>query len=168
MSAAADAELRWFFNEAEIAIDQPSNFRALLVGASPASLAAMERRAEAIHSARKIRDGLEGLRAADALLLCGLYTERTWSRAVARALPRGLAGAALGSMRVRAAHIQALAHDKTAARDVAAFIEEVVASGRTEVVAAWRDELELACASARRAYERARTRGPSVVPPEDP
>src|SRR5208283_3321379 len=57
-SAAADEELTWFFNKAEIAIDQPSNFQALLSGAAPTSLEQVERRAEAMHAARKIQERL--------------------------------------------------------------------------------------------------------------
>ena len=102
-SAAADAELTWFFNEAEIAMDQPSNFCALLAGASPMSFEHVERRAEAVHAARKIQESLERLRPTDALLLAGLYTERVWSSSVTRALPAGLAGAARVSMTVGAA-----------------------------------------------------------------
>jgi hypothetical protein len=165
-SAAADAELTWFFNEAETAIDLPSNFQGLLSGASPTSLEQVERRAEAMHAARKIQGWLQRLRFADARLLSGLYTERSWSSAVTLALPAGLAGAAQASVRVLAAYIHALACGETQAKDVVDFIEEVVRSGRTELVAAWREELEVACAVALRAYDRVRRDGPSVVPEE--
>jgi hypothetical protein len=168
-SAAADAELTWFFNEAEIAIDQPSNFHALVAGASRTSLEQLERRAEAMHAARKIHDRLRRLRSADVLLLSGLYTDRPWSSGVTRALPGGLAGAAQASLGVRVAYIRARARAETRAENLAGFIEEVVRSGRTELVTAWREELELACAVALRAYARVRRDGPSVVvPKEDP
>jgi hypothetical protein len=166
-SAAADAELTWFFNEAETAIDQPSNFQGLIGGAPPTSLEEVERRAEAMHAARKIHDRLQRLGAADVRLLSGLYTERPWSHAVTRALPGGLAGAAWASIPVRIAYVHALARAQTRAKNVADFIEEVVRSGRTEPVAAWREQLELACAVALRAYERVRRGGPSVVPEGD-
>ena len=51
---AADEELRWFFNEAESACEEPSNFVALLAGVTPEGRAqAVEARAEAIHAAGK-------------------------------------------------------------------------------------------------------------------
>jgi hypothetical protein len=137
-SEAAQAELTWFFNEAESAIDLPSNFVGLLTGASASSLQEVERRAEAMHSARKIYDRLERLRTADALLLAGLYTERPWSDAVLQALPAGLAGAAERSPLVCTAYRRAIARGETPAKSVAAWIEEVVREGPAQVVATWR------------------------------
>jgi hypothetical protein len=166
-SEAADAELTWFFNEAETAIDQPSNFQGLLAGASPTSLEEVERRAEAMHAARKIYDRLQRLRSTDRLLLSGLYTERACSDAMTEALPGGLAGAAQASVAVRVAYVRALARAETRAKGVVAFVEDVVRKARRNLVAEWRAELELACAVAVRAYERARGDGPSVVPEED-
>ena len=81
-SETADAELRWFFNEAEAACEQPSNFCRLLGGISPTSLSAVEARAEAMHAAGKIRKWLEGVSTADALMLEGVYRERVWPKAV--------------------------------------------------------------------------------------
>jgi hypothetical protein len=158
---------KWFFNEAEIAIDQPSNFQGLLGGCSPTSLEQVERRAEAMHAARKIKERLERLRSTDALLLAGLYTERPWSRAVTRALPGGLAGAARVSVPVGAAYAHALTHATTGAKDVDAFVEEIVCKGSAELIASWREQLKVACAIAMREYERVRRDGPSVVPEED-
>ena len=143
-SEAAQAELTWFFNEAESAIDLPSNFLGLLTGGSTSSLQEVEQRAEAMHSARKIDDRLKLLRTADALLLADLYTERPWSDAVLEALPDGLAGAAEGSPLVRTAYLRALAHGETRVRSVTTWIEEVVRTGPARVVAAWRAELEIA------------------------
>jgi hypothetical protein len=163
-SEAAEAELGWFFNEAETAIDQPSNYQAAIAGVSPTSNEAVERRAEAIHAARRIHDRLRRLRSTDALLLGGLYTEWTWSDAVIHALPGGLAGAARTSISVRATYVHALARAQTRAKNVADFIEEVVREGRLQP--ALRDEVEVACALAVGAYERVRGAGPSVVPVE--
>jgi hypothetical protein len=70
-SDAANAELTWWFNEAESAIDQRSNFLGLLTGASLTCVEAVEQRAEAMHAARKIHDRLQRLRAADTRLLSG-------------------------------------------------------------------------------------------------
>lgn len=128
-SAAADAELTWFFNEAEIAIEQPSNFQGLIAGASVTSLPEVERRAEAMHAARKIEERLKRLLPTDALLLAGLYTELPWSRAVTRALPGGLAGAARVWVPVLAAYVRTLTRGQTHAKDIAEFVEETVRAG---------------------------------------
>ena len=166
-SEAAEAELTWFFNEAETAIEQPSNFQGLIAGCSPTSLEEVERRAEAIHAARKIHDRLKRLRSTDLLLLRGIYSEREWSEAVEEALPHGLAGAAEASAGVRVEHLRALARVQTRAKNVAAFVEEIVRKGRRDLLAEWRAEVELACALAVAAYERVRGDGPSVVPDDE-
>jgi hypothetical protein len=75
-SEAADAELSWFFNEAEMAIDVPSNYCMLLAGRSATSLEEQERRIEALHAAGKIHVRLMALRASDVLVLSALYTEQ--------------------------------------------------------------------------------------------
>jgi hypothetical protein len=165
--AAADAELTWFFNEAEIAIDMPSNFLGLLTGVLPTSLEAVERRAEAMHSARKIYDWLQRIPSTDMRILAGFYTERPWSNVVNRALPGGLAGAAAASVEVRVEYARALGRAQTRAKNVVEFIEEVVRKGRLDLVAAWRDEVVVACATAVTAYERVRGDRPSVVPEDD-
>jgi hypothetical protein len=166
-SKAADAELRWFFNEAESAIDMPSNFLGVVAGVSAACIEAVEQRQEAMHAARKVHDWLKRLRESDARLLSGLYTERGGSGAVTKALPGGLAGAAEASVRVRIEYVRAFANAETRARSVVEFVEEVVREGRSALIAQWRDELEVACAIAIRAYERVRGSGPSVVPAEE-
>jgi hypothetical protein len=163
-SEAADAELTWFFNHAEIDIDLPSTFEGIVRGISPTSLEAVERRLEAMHSARKIHDRLTRLRPPDSLLLSGLYIERVWPAAVLEALPGGLAGAAEASVRVRVEYVRAVGYARTRARSVAEFLEEVVREGRADLLAEWRAELEIACAIAINAYERVRGDGPSVVP----
>ena len=66
-SDAAEQELRWFFNEAEIAVDLPSNFCARVAGMSNGSLEAMEQRAEALHAAGKIKARLQAIAATDAM-----------------------------------------------------------------------------------------------------
>jgi hypothetical protein len=165
-SEAAEAELTWFFNEAENAMDERSNYRTRLAGCGIDTLEEVERRADARHAAGKINDRLVRLRSTDAQLLSGLYTARAWSDAVEAALPRGLAGAASALPRVRLDHVRALARGQTHAKDVRAFIEEVVRKRRRKLVAEWRAELELACASAVTAYERVRGDGPSILPEE--
>jgi len=166
-SAAAEAELRWFFNEAESEIDVPSNICAHLWGVSPTSADAVERRLEAQHAAGKINGWLKSLHTTQALLLAGVYIERPWSEAVTKALPFGLAGAAEAYPTARVEWLREVARGQTRARSVADWIEEVVRKGRTDLVNAWRTELELACALAVRAYDRARGNRPCVVPQDD-
>lgn len=75
-SEAAEAELTWFFNEAESAIDVPSNYVLLLEGRSATSLEEVERRIEALHAAGKIYARLHAMKASDVLVLSALYIER--------------------------------------------------------------------------------------------
>jgi hypothetical protein len=166
-SAEAEAELRWFFNEAEAEIDTPSNFCALLAGASPTSAEAVERRMEAQHAAGKINGWLQRLQVNQALLLAGLYTERPWSEEVTKALPFGLGGAAEAYPTVRVEWLRAGARGQTRARTVADWIEDVVHKGRRDLVDAWRAELELASAMAVHAYDCARGNRPCVVPQDE-
>jgi hypothetical protein len=165
-SAAAEAELRWFFNEAEAEIDQPSNYCSLLAGVRRTTEDEVERRIEAQHAAGKINGWLKRLHTTEALLLAGLYTERPWSDEVTTALPFGLAGAAEAHATVRVEWLRAVARGQTRARNVAAWIEDVVHKGRRDLVDAWRAELELSCALAVRAYDRARGNRACVVPSE--
>ncbi len=164
-SAAAEAELRWFFNEAEGELEMPSNyFCGLLAGASPTSMDAVERRMEAQHAAGKINDWLKRLPTNHALLLAGLYTEQAWSDAVAEALPHGLAGAVAAYATVNVEHLRALARCETRARSVKDWIEETVRKGRRDLVDHWRAEIELELALAIHAYDRARGNRPCAVP----
>jgi hypothetical protein len=163
-SPAAEAELRWFFNEAESEIDTPSNFCVHLAGASPTSAEAVERRMEAQHAAGKINDWLKCLHTNQALLLAGLYTEQPWSEAVTEVLPFGLAGAAAAYASVNVEHLRAIARCETRARSVKDWIEEVVRKGRRDLVDGWRAELELELSMAIHTYDRARGKRPCVVP----
>jgi hypothetical protein len=163
-SPAADQELHWFFNEAEIAIDLPTNFRARVAGMSPASVEAMERRAEALHAAGKIKAYLQAIPATDALLLAGLYTERLWPRAVTRMLGT-MAGAMEASAIVRLEHVRAVVRGRTERTKPLAWLEEL-SQARDPRLPVWRRQVEDACAIALCAYERVRGEGPSVVPQE--
>jgi hypothetical protein len=122
---------------------------------------------EARHAAGKINKWLNRLLTTQALLLAGLYSERPWSEEVTKALPHGLAGAAESSPRVRMEYLRAIARCQTRARNVAAWIEDVVHKGRRDLVDEWRAELEFACAIAVHAYDGARGNGPSVVPQDE-
>jgi hypothetical protein len=112
---------------------------------------------EAQHAAGKINGWLKRLSTTQALLLAGLYTERPWSDEVTKALPFGLAGAAEAYPTVRVEWLRAVARGQTRARSVAAWVEDVVHKGRRDLVNAWRAQLELACALAVHAYDRATT-----------
>ena len=68
---------------------------------------------------------------------------------------------------MRVEYLRALARVQTRAKNVAAFVEEVVRKGREDLLAAWRSEVELTCALAVAAYERVRGDGPSVVPDDE-
>ena len=163
-SRAARHELRWFFNEALKEVDLPSNFVGLLSGVSPGSLAAVERRAEAIHSARKIRDRLATLSTLDAIMLQALYEERPWPPRVEGALGV-LTGPVAALPIVKAEHLRALLGARSRAQTVTAWLDELVAADR-HALALWRPEAVIACAMAVTAYERARGKGGSVVPSE--
>jgi hypothetical protein len=165
-SPAAHEELIWFFNEAESAIEQPSNYCAALAGLPPTSLAEAERRVEALHAANKIKARLQAIPGSDALLLAGLYTPRPWSRRVEKVLG-ALAGALVVSASFRAEYLRALVRARTKADSVAQWLEELVKTGGAKAVGAWRIDIERACAIAVRAYERVRGDGPSVVPDEE-
>jgi hypothetical protein len=163
---AAGRELRWFFNEAEEACEQPSNYEGLLLGGVvPTSLEAVEDRAEAIHAAGKIGGWLKRMSVADALMLEGVYRERVWPRAVERALG-ALAGAVVALPTVKVLHLRALAGARTEAGTAAEWVEEV-AKERPEALGAWRVEAERAAGIAVRAYERVRGKGECVVAEEE-
>jgi hypothetical protein len=161
-SETADAELRWFFNEAEAACEQPSNFGRLLGGISPTSLSAVEDRAEAMHSAGKIRKWLESVSTTDALMLEGIYRDRMWPEAVTRALGP-LAGAVAASPTVKVNHLRALVRVRTEAGNIGEWLEELAKEGAA-ALKTWRRDAERDCAIAVRAYERARGKGECVVP----
>jgi hypothetical protein len=164
-SAAADEELHWFFNEAESEVDAPSSFCALLAGVPQDSLESMEDRAEALHSAGKIRTRLESLSVTDARMLESLYRERPWPWRVERVL-EVLAGPVEALAVVRVEHLRAIARMQTETKTVTAWLDELLGADR-RALAPWRLEAERSCKIAIRAYERARGTGPSVVPTEE-
>lgn len=164
-SDAADRELRWFFNDAEEACEQPSNYVCLLGGASPTNMAAVEARAEAVHARATIRTWLEAVSVADVLQLQGVYLERAWPRAIRKALGM-LAGAVEALPTVRVLYMRALITAKTEADTVVAWLEEH-AKAEDDVLSRWKEEAEMRCAMAIRAYERARGTVECVVPEEE-
>lgn len=164
-SPQAQDELRWFFNQAEREIDEPSSFCALVAGSTASSTALAERRQEAMHAAGTINRRLQSLGVSDALMLSGLYTERAWPKHMERVLGR-LAGAVEASPTVRAQYLRALIGAQTRTKSVEAWLEELIERGGPASVEDWRREARLACAIASHAYELARGEGPSVVPAE--
>jgi hypothetical protein len=164
-SPEADEELSWFFNEAEMAIDVPSNYCVLLSGVSPTDLPEVERRAEALHAAGKIRARIESLNSGDAVLLAGLYVKRSFTLALRKTLGR-MAGAVEALPIVRTEHLFALARGRTAKRRAFDWLDEL-AQRQDPTLRVWRRESRGACAVAIRAYELARGSGPSVVPHDD-
>jgi hypothetical protein len=54
----------------------------------------------------------------------------------------------------------------TTAASTTAWLEELVAA-RSEELRGWREDADAACGRALAAYQRARGKGPSVVPTED-
>jgi hypothetical protein len=131
----------------------------------PEGAEAFERRAEALHAAGKIKARLQGMRAMDAVVLAGLYTERVFTRRVRKVLGE-LAGAFEATAIVRAEHMRALARARTKTTKVGDWLDELARDGDSRLVE-WRGEVEAVCAAAIRAYEEVRGAGPSVVPRED-
>ncbi len=164
-SLQAQEELRWFFNEAEREIGEPSAFCALVAGHTASSMDEVERRQEAMHAAGTINRRLQSLGVSHALMLSGLYTEKRWPKLLGRVLGR-LAGAVEALPTVRAQYLRALIGAQTKSKCVEAWLEELIQSGGPAAVQDWRREAQLACALASHAYERARGDGPSVVPTE--
>ena len=144
----------------------PSNCTGMLGGVRIGSLADVERRAEAIHAARKIHERLRSLSPMTVHVLSALYTERPWPKAVVKKLGV-LAGPMEGLPIVRAEHLRALARGRTKAKTVTAWLEEVVLAAEAAGMASWRDDAERACALAVYAYEQVRGDGESVAPTEE-
>jgi len=163
-SREADEELAWFFNDAASAIETPSNYAANLSGQRHHALEETEARIEALHGARTIWERLTILDGRRARVLEALYEERLWPEALEGTLGP-VVGVVVTTPGVRAEHLGALLRQRTAARDVKGWLEELVAQ-RSPSIAAWHKEADRACAQALSAYERARGDGPSVVPSE--
>jgi hypothetical protein len=128
-SPEAHAELTWFFNGAEQAMDTPSNFCALLSGASPTSMEAVEDRLEAMHAAGKINERLKKVPTTYALLLAGLYTQRVWPAKLQRVLGP-LTGAVDSLPTVRAQYLRAIVGAQTRAKSVALWLGGAGGPGR--------------------------------------
>jgi hypothetical protein len=159
---AADAELTWFFTEAESEVDLPSNFGAI-GGASPCSLAAVENRLDAMHRAGKVRGHLDALPLAYRNALVALYTECTWPPRVERALGR-YAGVVEASPIVKLQYARALARGLTKTPSPARWLDELIDRGGPATVAGYLREAERECSRALRVYDTIRRPGPTLAP----
>lgn len=159
----ADEELRWFFNDAEREADVASLYLSELTGVWDSDEEARERRVRSLKAARTIHRRLQAVLPTQEYVLTCLYTERRWPRALARALGV-LAGVVEGSAAVRESHARALAQGHTRTMTVTAWLEQLIVTAGVGAVAAWRKDADENCALAICAYERARRKGPSVVP----
>ena len=166
LTAEAHAELTWFFNEALQAIEEPSNFCALVAGASSSSTGAVEDRIEALHAAGKINGWLEAIPTSSMRMLGGIYTERPWPPRLERVLG-SLTGAVECLPVVRAGYLRALMKGDTTTRSVAAWLEELVTRGGKQALADWKREADRACTIAIGAYQHERGSRPGVVPHEE-
>ena len=165
VSTEADEELTWFFNVALAQIEQPSNQATAWGGERPGTLAAFERRAEALHAARKIWERLRQMGHGDAHALRALYTERPWPRALLRRFGH-LVAVVAWLPAVRDAHLGARRRGTTDLDNVTAWLEERLAA-KSDDLAVWREQALRTCERAVAAYERARGSGPSVTPKEE-
>jgi hypothetical protein len=165
VSPEADDELTWFFNEAGEQIEPPSIQGILLDGRHPGHPWLLEARAEALHAGRKIWGRMQNIGAREGAVLEALYTERVWPRALVRKLGH-LTGVVEATPRVRAEHLGQRMLGRTAAATTTEWLEALVAA-RSEELRGWRDDALDASGRALSAYERARGKGPSVVPQED-
>jgi len=164
VGAAADHELTWFFNEAELAMELPSVQGQLLAGRQPGSVGALLSRVEARHATRRICERLKRLDARDALVLEALYTERRWPREMVRKLQH-LAGVVESLPGLRAAYLGERMRGRTHATSTTEWLEELVVADPDHAVA-WREEAGRACARAVSAYSQVRGDDESVVPEE--
>ena len=165
-SAAAVRELIWFFNEAESAIEDSSNFCPLVAGSTATTADEEEARREAVHAVGKINGWLSKVHTTEALLLAGLFTDRPWPKRVRRAL--GVLGGAVAVLPVvRAEHLSAFATGRTRSDKVPDWLEELLAGRGRDSVAAWKRDAARSCAIAIAAYERARGKCPCIAPEKE-
>jgi len=160
-----DDELRWFFNDAEIEMGQPSVLAAAFSGRGSGSLEVSEDHAEARHSAGKIKDRLQNIGVREWRVLEALYTDRIWPGTLVRRLGP-VVGVVEGLVGVRAQYLHEHKAQLTTAPSTTAWLEELVVRCSRDLVA-WRKDAFLACERALEAYELARGRHTSVVPQED-
>jgi hypothetical protein len=164
VSPEAEAELHWFFNEAEVLIGVPSNFMAILSGRHATTIEEADNRANAVHVAGLIWRRLLQLPGNGLDILQGLYTERVWPLTIAHALG-SMAGVIEAMATVKAEYMTAWMQRQTNAPDVTAWLEEHAQRG-SPLLIAWHEEAKRACTRALADYQKVRGQGPSLVPQE--
>jgi len=162
--AKALRELRWFFQEAESAVDTASNFAGLADGSRLDE--GVERRAEALHAAEKIGGWLKALPAGDQAVLIALFRPGGVPDDLAPSLGE-LAALEAISRWAAEEHRAGLASGRAGTRSPLGMVAERIAVQGALVAAEARSEAEQMRTRAIRAYERERGPGPCVVPEEE-
>jgi hypothetical protein len=170
VSPEAVQELVWFFTEAEVAVAAPSNFALVadiaLSGrkrGAPVVDDSADDRVEALHAAETIRRRLESLADADVETIVALYTPDIWPPAFEDYFGE-LAGLVARSRTAMRELADARRRGETTTSSVAQWLADRIARGDEAGLDALREDAERARGVALRAYDRARGRGPSVVP----
>jgi hypothetical protein len=170
VSPEAEHELTWFFTEAERAVALPSNFGAIadmaLAGSrrsAPGEDRAPDSRIEALHAAETIRRRLACLSDGDADTIVALYSPDVWPPAVERYFG-DLAGLVARSRSAAYGLAEARRRGGAVTSSVAQWLADRILRGDEAGLEALRVESARARGAALRAYDRARGRGPSVVP----
>ena len=161
-----DEELSWFFNDAGTEMGMQSILAAAGTGRGAGSLAVTEANLEAQHAAHKVRDRLESIGLRNERVLETLYTDRIWPGTLGRRFGP-VVGVVEGLVAVRCQYLHARLAQRTKARSTRAWLEELVARCSKDL-GAWRIDAFRAVEQAVKAYEQARGKDDSVVPPELP
>ncbi len=170
VSREAEEELVWFFTEAELAIAVRSNFTTVadmaLAGgkrSAPGADHTSDDRVEAVHAAETIRRRLTSLADGDLDTIVALFTPDIWPEAFERYFGElaGLVARSRAAMRELA---DARQRGDATTSSVAQWLADRIARGDDAGLDALRVEAERARGVAMRAYDRARGRGPSIVP----
>jgi len=162
----ADEELSWLFNDAGTEMGMQSTLAAAGTGRGAGSLEVTEGNLEARHAAHKILDRLEIIGLRNERVLETLYADRIWPGTLVRRFGP-VVGVVEGLVAVRAAFLHARLAQRTKAKSTTAWLEELVAQCSKDLVV-WRCDAFRAVEQAVKAYEHARGKDDSVVPPEEP
>ena len=170
VSPEAEQELVWFFTEAELAIAVQSNFTTVadlaLAGgkrSAPGEDHTADDRVEALHAAETIRRRLQSLPDADVDTIVALYTPDVWPPDFEHYFGE-LAGLVARSRPAMRELADARRRGGTTTSSVAQWLADRIARGDDAGLDALRVDAERVRGVALRAYDRARGRGPSIVP----
>jgi hypothetical protein len=163
-SPEAEAELEWLFNRAEIEIGTPSSWHTLVqsLASDRAGLGSThdaERRADALHNARKIVDWLEAMPRPLADVLVAAYRPTPWPERVELKLGR-VTGIVMTLRSVLDCWSRAM---PTGVVGIAGWLEGQLARGDEALADAARAEAMGLYVRALRAYYAARGRGPCLI-----